>query len=154
MLTCLPQSLCSWNYTVSGASAGPASLHFNFLSEQGTLSLGHITYAVRKHGPLSGFWTLEHAGVVYAEAHKPSLWQHRFNVRGAETALTVASTSLFMRQYEIRQGYVPVGSIRPVHAFTRRAIIQSANHVPELLQLFSFWLVVLLWRRDTHAKNG
>jgi hypothetical protein len=39
------------------------------------------------------------------------------------------------------------GSIRPIHLFTRRAVIECSDDVPELVQLFCFWLIALMWRR-------
>ena len=52
MLTCLPESLCSWNYRITGA-ASDAGVTFNRLSEQGTIRLdgGEERAVVRKQWP-------------------------------------------------------------------------------------------------------
>jgi len=47
MLTCTPDSFLNWNFTVIGAAAGPASIRFNFLSEQGIIEIGGIKYTVK-----------------------------------------------------------------------------------------------------------
>ena len=68
MLTCVPQSICSWDYHVFDSESNRASLSFNFWSEQGAVYCRGVEYAIRKHGPLSGRWTLESNGVSYADS--------------------------------------------------------------------------------------
>jgi hypothetical protein len=154
MLTCVPQSLCSWDYRILGASAGSAALTFYFLTEQGTISLGGAEHSVRKHGWLSGHWTLECDGDIYADAEKPSAMFRSFEIRTSEMKLTIKAQSAFTRAYEILAGGSVVGTIRPVHTFTRRAFIECSSSVPELAQLFSFWLVVLTWRRAANNNSA
>jgi hypothetical protein len=57
------------------------------------------------------------------------------------------ASSAFTRAFEIKCDDRRVGTIRPDHAFTRRAEIECAEVVPERIQLFAFWLTVLAWRR-------
>ena len=152
MLTCLPQSPCSWNFRILGASSGPAALDFNFFTEQGGITLGAAKFVVRKHGPFSGHWTLEREGQSIAEARKPNAFFRRFEVAAIEIPLTIQASSPFTRGFDILSGDRPLGAIRPAHPFTRRAFIECASEVPELAQLFSFWLVVLTWRR--RARNS
>lgn len=146
VLTCLPLSLCSWNYRVLGAAGGEAILNFNYWTEQGTIDFDGVTYDIRKQGALSGRWTLESGGDVYAEAYKPSAMFRRFEITGGDANLVVEAQSAFRRSFSLIKGDMPVGSICPAHAFTRRATIEC-DGVSELDQLFAFWLVALLWRR-------
>lgn len=152
MLTCIPQSLFSWDFRVAGASSGPAALTFDFLTEQGSVSLGGVEFSVRKHGLLSGHWTLERDGVPCADAQKPNAIFRSFEVRSGATLLTLNAHSAFTRCYDMIANGSVVGTIRPVHPFTRRASIECSPSVPELVQLFSFWLAVLTWRRA--ARNS
>ena len=152
MLICLPQSLCSWDFRVEGASAGPVALAFDFFSEQGSLSLGGNKLLVRKHGFLSGRWTLERDGAACAEAQKPSALFRRFEVRSGAVQLTIESQSAFTRCFDFLIGGSVVGTIKPAHPFTRRAFIECPSAVPELAQLFSFWLAIITWRRA--AENS
>ena len=154
MLTCIPQSLCSRDFRVLGASAGSAAITFNFLTEQGGISLGHSEFTVRKHGPLSGHWTLERDGQTAADARKPSAMIRSFDVRVADVHFTVKAHSAFKRCYDILSGDQSVGVIRPAHAFTRRAFSECSSEVPELAQLFSFWLAALTWRRAENSTNS
>lgn len=147
MLICIPQSLCTWDFRVLGASAGPASLTFNFFSEQGSILLGATEFAIRKHGPLSGRWTLEQGGQTVVDANKPNALFRSFELSAGAFQLTVQAQSALTRCYDIFSRGRPVGAIRPAHPFTRRAFIECASEIPELAQLFSFWLAVVTWRR-------
>jgi hypothetical protein len=153
VLTCIPQSLCTWNFRVLGTSAGSASLAFNFFTEQGSISLGHVEFTVRKHGPLSGHWTLERERQTTAEARKPRAMFRSFDLSVAGVHFTLKAESAFTRCYDILCGEQRLGTIRPAHPFTRRAFIECASEIPELAQLFSFWLAVLTWRRAANNNQ-
>ena len=75
MLTCRPQSLCSWNYRILGAAADDATVTFRWLNEGGEIFYDGQEYVIQKQGLMSGHWTLEHDGDVYADAQK-SLLRH------------------------------------------------------------------------------
>ena len=154
MLTCLPISLCSWDFQVTGATAGPASVDFNFFSEQGGISLGPSSFAVRKHGPLSGRWTLEKDGQVFVAASKPSALFRAFDIEAGDARVTLKAQSALTRSYAILAGGREIGVIRPAHPFTRRAFIECGPEIPELAQLLAFWLVVITWRRAANDANA
>ena len=152
MLTCVPQTLCTWDFRAFGTSSDPALLTFNFFTEQGGISLGGSEFLVRKHGPMSGRWTVERDGTTYADAHKPRAMFRSFAVSSGEVELVLEAQSVLTRGYDILANGSVVGTIEPAHAFTRRAFVKCNSSVPELAQLFSFWLVVLTWRRA--AQNN
>lgn len=154
MLTCIPQSLCTWDFRVLGASAGPAELTFNFFTEQGSMSLGRDQFAIRKHGPLSGHWTLERRGKTVVDARKPSAMFRSFELSAPEIQLTVKAQFALTRGYDILSSDRLIGTIRPAHAFTRRAFIECSSEVPEVVQLFAFWLAVITWRRAAKNRNN
>ena len=151
MLTCLPQSLCSWNYRILGAATDDATVTFRWLNEGGEIFYDGQEYVIQKQGLMSGHWTLERDGEVYADAQK-SLLRH-FDVRFGELQLTVKAERPFTRCFQILIADDLVGTIRPQHPLTRRATIECADSVPELAQLFSFWLAVLTWRRAARNNN-
>ena len=154
MLTCLPKFLCSWDFRVTGLASGPADLSFNFFTEQGSISFDGVQMKIRKHGPLSGRWTLEDNGETLAEGHKPSAMFRAFKIRSANAEIELKAASAFARGFQLSKGGSIVGTIRPAHAFTRRAFIDCSLEVPELIQLFSFWLVVVTWRRAANNSNS
>ena len=156
MIECLPKSICSRNYTVRGLAGGAASVEYDWVTEQGSINGQQMYYEIRKQGTFSGRWTLEQDGVVMAEGHKPSAMRRRFEVSSQAQNFTLRPESAFTRAFEIVVGERAVGSVRPAHAFTRRATVRCAETIPEHLQIFSFWLVGLMWRRRkrNHSSGG
>ncbi len=154
MLTRLPQSLCTWNFRVPDTSAGTAELNFNFLSEQGDIRFDGQDFEVRKHGWTSGRWTLEANDRTQAEAQKTSPLTRTFEVTAGGQQLTIQAQSMFTRCFDILESGQIQGTIRPMHPFTRRAVIDCSSQVPELAQLFCFWLVVITWRRAQKNNNS
>ena len=154
MLTCLPMSLCSGNYRISGAAAGPGTLTFFWMSEQGEIVMGSDTCSVRKHGIASGTWTLELEGKVIARAEKPSAMFRQFDIHFEGRQFELRAISAFARSFELSEGGRQVGTIAPAHAFTRRASVDCEDSVPEWVQLFAFWLVALMWRRAKNSSNS
>jgi hypothetical protein len=152
MLTCVPRSLCSWNFVVRDPS-DVGAIEFNFFSEQGTIHYGPSQFEVRKHGWLSGRWTLEDGSQTLLEAVKPNAFFRRFEVRDAVDSYLLSAGSPLGRSFELSSGGRTVGQLYPAHAFTRRAFIDCAASVPEITQIFCFWLVALTWKRSQNNNN-
>ena len=152
---CLPASLCSWNYRIQGLRVGPVSVEYNWFTEQGHIQFPAAAYTVRKHGLMSGRWTLEQGGSqIVADAQKPSALFRSFEVRGEGGAFTLKAETPFTRTFVLIVGDQIMGRIRPVHAFTRRAVLECGDSLPEELQVFAFWLVGLLWKRAAESNNN
>lgn len=151
MLTCLPKSICSWDYRVLGTASGPAEVTFGVITKPGIITLGPECHAARKHGWCSGKWTLEHGGKVEVEARQPRLLLRHYELRGEGGEYSLQAKTAFRGRYDLTSGGVLVGSIWPAHAFTKRAFIQCDPAVPELTQLFAFWLAALTWRETTNV---
>jgi hypothetical protein len=154
MLTCLPRSICSWDFRIRGTTGGEAILTFNWFTEQGTISWNGTEFEVVKHGPFSGHWTLESPQGVVTKAQKTSAFTRTFELESESGLITLQARSVFTRAFELLQTGNSVGTIVPMHAFTRRATIQCTDQVDELTQLFAFWLVVITWKRAAKNNNG
>ena len=152
MLTCLPLGFCSWNYRVQGATQ-EAILTFDWLTEQGALHLGARECRIVKHGWTSGRWTLEDDTGVLAEAQKLSAFSRTMEIRAGEYTLT-ARGKMFSRQFTLESGGQSIGLVAPMHMFTRRARVECGTDVPEMVQLFTFWLVALMWKRDDESTTA
>lgn len=152
MLTCLPKSLCNWNFRVPDTSAGTAELNFNFLTEQGDIQFSGQAFEVRKHGWTSGHWTLESNHGVLIDGQKVSPFLRTFVIQAHDRSFTLKAQSAFGRSFDVLESDRVQGTIRPVHPFTRRTVLDCSDEVPELVQLFCFWLVALMWRRS--QKNN
>ncbi len=128
-------------------------LNFNWIDEQGSIQVGDSDMEVRKHGMLSGHWTLERSGESLASAHKSSPLTRTFDVEDSSGRYRLQAVSAFGRSFHIQCADKQVAIINPVHAFTRRANIEvNSGDLDFATTCFSFWLVVLMWRRA--SKNS
>lgn len=148
MLTCIPKSIFSEGYRIVGAANGEADLKYNWLTEQGTIQWADRELAVVKHGWMSGRWTLEEDGKVLVEAFKPSPFFRSFEIQSGDEHFTLNAQSAFTRCFELQQDGSRIGTIEPEGLLTRRTKIDCHDDVPEFSQMFCFWLVGLMWRRQ------
>ncbi|MEO0454225.1 MAG: hypothetical protein AAFY98_08825 [Verrucomicrobiota bacterium] len=136
---------------MSGISSGAVTVKYDWHQEAGRIDGAQMAYDIRKEGMFSGHWTLEQDGHVVSDARKPSAMIRCFEVTGEGVEFTLRACSAMTRAYEIILNQEVVGTISPNHAFTRRATVECADAIPEHLQLFSFWLVGLTWRRSANS---
>lgn len=149
MLRCTPMGICSWDFHVSGEEH-QASLEFNWLGEQGVLTVNRDRFEVHKHGVASGHWTLDQGKLQVASAQKSSALTRTFDLNNVDTDLVLQAVSPFGRAFELKCNNQVVAAINPVHAFTRRATIERIDpNIDIRITCFAFWLVVLMWRRAT-----
>lgn len=151
MIVCLPKSVCSRNYRIRGLPEGEAEVLFDTMSEQGDIILGSQALRVRKHGIASGRWTLEADGEVLAEAVKPSAMSRAIEIHTLGSTFTLRPRSIISNAFEVHHKGNHCGSIHTVHALTRRAVIKCDDSLDTLTQLFAFWMVALMWRRNENA---
>jgi len=153
MLTCNPQSLWSWNFTVSGPNGELGSITHRWCSEQGTLIWKGEPFEIVKHGVFSGVWSLEHNHSVLVNARKLSAFSRSFVLTTGSMQVELQAVSMFRRSFELRQAGLSVGLIYPKHAFSRVSFIDCTDEISEVESLFAFWLVVLMWKRSRRHKS-
>jgi hypothetical protein len=147
MISCIPQGLCSWNYSLDG-DGHRARVELNWIGEQGAITADDVRFEVRKRGVLSGHWTLDHDGEALASAEKSSAFTRTLAIRGAGDDLLLRAEYALARSFRIERSGEAIATIRPAHAFTRRATIEPLRQEWDFrLVCFAFWLVVLMWRR-------
>jgi hypothetical protein len=151
MIRCIPRGLCSWNFDLAG-SGHSASAEFNWISEQGNLTVDGEYHAVRKHGVFSGHWTLDADSTPVANAQKSSVFTRTFELKTSSGTLILRAQSALGRTM-LLEGAGFGGVIAPAHPFTRRASI--TGDIPDFrTACFAFWLTVLLWRRDANHDEA
>jgi hypothetical protein len=155
MMTCTPESWFTWNYRVSGAEAGGGRVTFHWFTEQGTIELGIARYTVRKHGPLSGRWTLKDVGRVLAEAHKPNPFSRYFEIQiDGGPGIVAEARAMYANSYNITRDGEVIGAITRTSFWTSRSEIACSADVPEPVQLFAFWLAALTWKRQAKENQS
>jgi len=152
MIQCTPIGICSWDFKLSGATDN-AILKFNWLNEQGTVTVNGHRFNVNKHGMLSGKWTLDQSNLTLASAQKG--FTRSFDVRDETGRLTLVAESPFGRSFAIRREGVLIARIVPKHLFTRRSEITLIRQTVDFTTTaFMFWLVLMTWRRAANNNNN
>ena len=154
MIRCQPKGVCSWDFFLDG-EGHHASLDFNWLGEQGAITADGTSFEVCKHGVFSGHWTLEQAGKLVVEAQKSTAFTRTFELQDLHHALVLRAESPFGRSFRVERSNDVIAKVAPVHAFTRRATIETSAQDYDFTTIsFSFWLVVLTWRRAAQSNSG
>lgn len=154
IIRCLPRSLCSWNFDLSGQSHR-GSIDLEWVGEQGTITADETRFRVAKHGLMSGRWSLNHDDAEVVTAQKQSVFTRSFEIDAPDGELFLHAESALTRSFVLERAGATIATIRPDHPFTRRAKIEVLT--PEWDSptiFFSFWLVVLMWRRAAQSSNG
>jgi hypothetical protein len=164
MLTCVPESWSNWNFDITGTSADPArtTLAGNTLAGQtlagitdyGTILFGGDVFVVKKQGLLTPIWELKAGSKVGATGQKslgisPIGWRPSFEVQAGDLCITLETQRLSSLQYNILLSSNIVGTIaRKGRWFPKwPAFVECTVEVPELVQLFCFWLAMQSWRQ-------
>ncbi|MEM6521976.1 MAG: hypothetical protein AAF892_14510 [Cyanobacteria bacterium P01_D01_bin.71] len=154
VLNCLPNGLCSWDYIITVIDSDTIILtELWALREQGSIAIQADRYEVI-HVPFSGEWSLELGGNVVAIAVKPNLLTWFFEVSWHDQTLVLRTDGLFSSSFVIEQDNLTLGTIRKKHAFTKRATVDCSSCIDLGVQVFLFWLAVLMWKRQTSNHNA
>ncbi len=144
MIECQPMGICSWNFRLN-APGWQATLFLRTWTEQGEIKLGDRHCQVRKHGLLSGRWTLTLRGQTLFTAQKRNAFTRNVTITGPGISAELVANSLFSRRMNLSGPDIGL-RIEPCHPFTRRATISGICPDPALA-CFAFWLTAVAWRR-------
>lgn len=151
MLEVIPDGWLSSRYTVARDGVGIAALGFRAVREAGLITAGDDQFEVRRQRPSSGDWHLERAGgVVVATAQRPSAWRSQIVVRASDqpNVVHLRRPSTWRRTIEVVESERKVGEIRQTSMWRQRIEADLPDDLPQAMQLFSLWLVLLLFRRE------
>jgi hypothetical protein len=145
MLKCRPESLWNWDFQISGSSAGIASTKLDRWKEDGAIEYAGRPYSITKRkGVGLGRWILMANSVIYAEAQVLSIGISKIEITTPGLSL-LAKAYPFNRTYDFFISKEKVGTIEPAHLLTRYSTIDFKEGVPELTQIFCFWVAAIKW---------
>ena len=153
MLRAIPKGIFSWGFDVHEEGRAIAAVDVSWMRERGELLVKGESCSMYREGLLGDF-VLEWKGGVVARATKPSAFHRRFVVRYEGRELELGAKSVFGRTFVLLDGGAEIGRIAPEGIFTRKARIDLPDDVPLPVQVFMFWLVVILWRRSARSNNA
>jgi hypothetical protein len=148
--------LFSRNFSVWRDGAVIAEVDLSWLWARGVVTTGGQTYALAYEGipqrsfTLStgqGSYTLRWGGRVLARARKASALCRAFAIDLAGRGLELRALSARGRRFGLIENGSQVGSIGPTGWSGRKAEIDLPDDIPLPVQVFLFWLVVVLWRQ-------
>jgi hypothetical protein len=124
------------------------------MREAGTLVLDDGAYKVYRKGRFSGAFILEKDGSVVASATKPSALKRALEVEYGNNRYALKPISSFGRTFVLLDEGTILGTMRPLHAFTRKALVDFPDSIPLPVRIFMVWLTIILWKRDEGAAGA
>lgn len=148
-LQCIPASMWGWNYGIE-TSQGIARIELKVMKDEGEIILPDESYTIT-HPMLSGEWTftqvIDGKDSIVAQARKPNPLRRKLELTFGAKKLVLQAVSPFRREFQIRQSSQVLGRIRPDSFSSRQATIEVNAPLDLKIQLFMFWLTVMLWRQ-------
>ena len=154
MIEAVPKHIFSRDFVLHSPDGSLVELDVSNWRDRAEFEFDGIAYRLYREGMVSGDFVLERAGVVIARAMKPSAFRKRFELEVNGHSVSMKKLSLWRRGFGVFDGEQLVGSIAPAGLFTRRTIVTMPDDWAVALQLFLFWLVLLMWHRQAAANSA
>jgi hypothetical protein len=148
MLRAVPKHWFSWDFSVFDDGEPVAMIRVPWFGERAEFHIQGETYEACLEGwGGSGQFVLRDGSTVLARAEKPTAFRWRFRIESEDGRFELRSVSL-LRAFGLFQNETQTGSIcLDKRFFTRRTTIDLPNTVLLPVQIFLFWLVLVLRRR-------
>src|SRR5689334_8996173 len=101
MLTIIPRTWYSWDFTVVSEQREVAFMDLSGWREKGTLTIEGIEHRVYREGRMSGDFVLERDGTVLVRAAKPSAFSSTLLVRYQGREYTLKKRSAWRRAFVV-----------------------------------------------------
>jgi hypothetical protein len=111
---------------------------------------GKQTYTLYRKSVTKGTFALQSGDQALARAQKIT-FNDAFDVDFAERRFELKKLSLWKRQMGLFESGAQIGHISPTSWLRRKAVIDLPGDMPIPVQVFVFWLVTFLWRREGGA---
>ncbi len=150
MLEATPTGLFSRDFSIEAGGQRIAVLDVSWWKEAGEISIAGQPYRLYRESLLGAF-VLERQGAAVARATKPSVFRSLFDLELADGLYSLRRAFVFGKNFSVYRGEVEVGSVQRAHWLSRRALIDLPADWPVPVQVFVFWLVLMIWNRRKRA---
>jgi hypothetical protein len=154
MLRAVPKNWFSWKFEIFDGEVKVANLDLAWFREEVEFAIQGRTFEIGREGVMSSVFLLREDGRTIASATKPSAFRRSFDVVFDQTGYKLEAVGPFVRRFELRKDFREVGSIHPVHLFSRKAIVELPEYLPLEVQVFIAWLVIMLWKRGSSRRRS
>ncbi len=120
--------------------------------ERATFAVKDVEFTFYREG-MTGDFVLEFQESVLARAQKPSAFKQRFTLAFEGQSYALAPASWYGRTFVLREGDEEAGRVRPLSAFSNKTDLDLPDALPLPVQVFCFWLVLILWKRAAAAAT-
>ncbi len=153
VLTATPKNIFSYDYHVLRGEDRIAFLDLALVRRRGSIIIGEQTLRVEANGILRPQFVLYLDDRPIAEAQKASVFRDRLYLKLGNAECEVRRRGLLGLRFEVLVNEQKVGEIVRLRWYSRKARIDLPEDWPLGLQLFVFWLVVLIWKRDSNSSS-
>ncbi len=154
MLRAEPKGFFSWKFTIfDEGNRNIAEIDIRWVREAGEVRLDGREYRIYREHLFGGAFVLEEDGKEVARAEKPSALFRSFVVRHNGKEYVLQAASPVVRTFVLSKNNHPIGTIKPEHALTRKALIDLPTDMALPVRIFVAWLVFVLWKRDKESSS-
>jgi len=150
MIQARPRHLFSWGFDLLLDDGSAICLDMAWFREGGRFAWDGTEYQISREGFYLGDFLLTADGQVLAAATK-GLLSRRFSVRMGDRELELRAASWLSGRFELVEQGTVIGEVARDHFFTRSSTAQFPQDLSVPVQVFLFWLVILMWRRQSNA---
>jgi hypothetical protein len=151
MLEAIPKNVFSTRFQFQQDNQLLGKIDNAIWREEARVELKDGTYLLCREGRFSGYFLIEHNGRLVARASKPSALRNTFEVEVAGRLLVLRQLSIWKRRFGLFVGDDQIGSIYPLRFLSRHAHIDVPGDLPLPIRVFLFWLVFIVWKRQSQA---
>jgi len=150
MIEAVSKHIFSSDYVLRGASGSVAELDVSGWRERAEFVLDGVSYRLYRDG-MFGPFVMERDGTVIAHARKPSVFRDRFEIELPDRRCQLRKISLSGRRFGVFERDRAVGEMAQTGWFSRRIRLSLPADWPEAVQVYLFWLALIIWNRDASA---
>jgi hypothetical protein len=151
MLEAIPKNIFSTRFRFQQENQLLGELDNSVWREKARVELKDGIYLLSREGAFSGYFLIEHNGRLLARASKPSALKNNFEVELKGRSFVLRQLSIWKRRFGLFDGDKQIGTIYPLSSFSRRTNIDLPSDWPLPIRVFLFWLVFIIWKRQSQA---
>jgi hypothetical protein len=151
MLRAVPHGIFSWDFTIFRQETAIADIDMSMWRERAELRIAEQIYSVYRESRLKGTFVLRTGDLVLARAQKGFTRTFDIDVEGRHMELK--AFSFWTREFGLFENNALIGRIGPSGWLGRKAIIGLPGSMSLPVQVFFFWLVLILWCRAAQHQD-
>jgi hypothetical protein len=151
LLEATSHGIVSWDFGISRDGVTIADIDMHWLRERAEVTIAGQPFTVCRTSMVRDTFEMQSGTEVLVRAQKAVL-RRSFGVEFTGRNLELKALSIFTRAFGLFEHGIQIGRIGPTSWRTRDAVIDCSGEIPIPVQVFLFWLVVILWQRAANRS--